>query len=399
MINLDGLRPYVIDTNTALDYPQLIGKYQVVVTSHMLREVEKLETQKSFNKELLGKIIKAKKVIDDNEDTLFVDLKDYVWDINEDYDKDYVDNKILQCCIENDYGLLTKDRLLRIKAKMYNIPVIKPEKEILEDNYKGYKVVNVSETELAYFYENINKNLYELYQNQYLIIRDENDDTMDIRRWNGSTHVELKLPPKKYIDAKNDLQACALDLLNNKDIPVKFILGTYGSGKTYLNTKMAIYHVMEKGNQAKIMVIRNPIGSGEEIGWLKGDKDDKTKGFFKPFIQHLDGGEQTAEFLEQRGVLEKEIPYYMKGLDIQETFMLCDEAEDLNVTLIKLIGTRIGKNSVLTFSGDYNQAEGKYVNNNGLLYAVEGLKGNPLVGVVVLDLDVRSDASKIFADL
>lgn len=400
MINLDGLRPYVIDTNTALDFPQLIGKFQVVVTSHMIREIENLETFKTWNnKELKDKIIKVKQAIDENEDTIFVDLKDYQWKEDNGYDTEYVDNKILQCCIDNDYGLLTKDRLLRIKAKLYNIPVIKPEKEAQENSYLGYKVINVDDIELSYFYSNLNSNIYELYINQYLIIRDKNDRTIDIRRWTGDSHIELNLPPKRIIDPENDLQKCALDILNNDNIPVKFILGTYGSGKTYMSTKMGVYKIKEKGKHAKLMMVRNPIGTGEEIGFLSGDKADKTDGFFKPIIQHLERGEQEAFEMEQNGELLREIPYYMKGLDVEDTFMLSDEAEDFDIKIIKLVGTRIGKNSSGTFCGDYKQAEGKYINNNGLRCAVEGLKGNPLVGIIVLDLDVRSEASKLFADL
>lgn len=46
MIDLSGMKPYVIDTNTLLDYPTIVNKYQVVVTSHVLREIEKIETKK-----------------------------------------------------------------------------------------------------------------------------------------------------------------------------------------------------------------------------------------------------------------------------------------------------------------------------------------------------------------
>lgn len=397
MLNFDEMKPYVIDTNTLIEDPHLIRKYHVVVTSHVLREIEKLELTHKQDKELIKKIIKAKQTIDEVEDTLFVDLKDYTWNINDSYDKQYVDNMILQCCVENDYGLITRDKLLRIKAKMYNIPVIKPENESSEQ-YKGYKVIVPTDEEHAYLYSNLSENIYELFVNQYLILRNESGKTLDIRRWDGKSHVELRIP-YDVIKPKNDLQACALDTLYNDKIPVKFILGTYGSGKTFLATKIAVDNVVKHGKRNALMVIRNPIGAGEQIGFLSGDFGEKTDRFFKPIVQHLEGGEQEAETLEKHGVLKKEIPFYMKGLSVDETFMVCDEAEDLDVKMIKLVGTRMGTNSVLAFCGDYNQAEGKFINNNGLMYAVEGLKGNPLVGVVVLDLDVRSEASKIFADL
>ena len=163
--------------------------------------------------------------------------------------------------------------------------------------------------------------------------------------------------------------------------------------------KMALHSVLHKGHQAKIMMVRNPIGSGESIGWLKGDMDEKTEGFFKPFIQHLEGGEQEATRLENDGVLTKQIPYYMKGLSIEDTFIIADEAEDLDVKLFKLVGTRLGDRSAIAFTGDFNQVEGKYRNNNGITRAIEVLRGDPLVGIVVLEEDVRSAASRAFSKM
>ena len=285
---------------------------------------------------------------------------------------------------------------------MYGIETITPTNANM-DVYQGYKFVDMTDDEMSYFYGHMNENIYDLLVNEYIIVRDEYQNTVDKYRWNGITHVKLKMPrwddKKKQIRPENDLQECALDLLANPDIPIKFILGTYGSGKTFLNTKVALHSVLETGEQSKIMVVRNPIGTGEEIGFLAGDKDDKTRGFFKPIIQHLDGGDMQAEIMERNGQLLKEIPYYMKGLSVEDTFMIVDEAEDLNVKLIKLIGTRLGENSVVAFSGDVNQAEEKYLHDNGLVRAIEALKGNAEVGIVVLDIDVRSEASKLFADI
>jgi Predicted ATPase related to phosphate starvation-inducible protein PhoH len=390
---------YVIDTNSLIDYPHLILKYDVVITSPVLRELEKLETTRRHDKELQKKITKAKTLLDNEGVNYHCDLSDYtsLWGVSEGFDSQYVDNQIIQCCIENGYGLITRDKLLRLKANAKNIPVIKPENESSEV-YTGYKIAYIDDDNTYKIYEDRSNNAFNLITNQYLIIRDDDGKTKDILRWNGESHVGLNIP-YEVIKPKNDLQACALDILYNDSIPVKFILGTYGSGKTFLTTKIAVHNVIEKGNRSTILAVRNPVGSGEQIGFLSGDFDDKTAGFFEPIIQHFDGGEQDAERFERNGQLKKAIPFYMKGVSIDNTFMIVDEAEDLDTKTIKLIGTRIGENTVCAFCGDYNQAEGKFVNNNGLSYAVEALKGNPLVGVILLDRDVRSDASRIFAEI
>lgn len=396
------MKMYLADTNILFNKPELLKEYNCVIPSHVLREVEHLELTRKSDSQLQWQIRRFKSMLDENEH-IHVDLKDYTFNLREDWDGNYVDNILVQVCVENDWGMITNDKLLREKCRLYNIEVIKPTGNSAKDVYAGYQFINMDDNQMAYFYSNLHTNMYNLLINEYIIVRDIDGNTKDKYRWNGQQHVKLTAPyfndKKKQLRPENDLQECAIDLLNNPDIPVKFILGTYGSGKTYLNTKMGIHKVLEKGEQAKIMVVRNPIGTGEEIGFLKGDKDDKTAGFFKPIIQHLDGGDMEAEILETRGQLLKEIPYYMKGLSIEDTFMIVDEAEDLNVKLIKLVGTRLGQNSVIAFSGDLNQAEDKYIYDNGLVRAIEALKGNPKVGIVVLDIDVRSEASKLFADI
>lgn len=385
---------YVVDTNVLIENPEIIEEHNVVILSDVIRELEKHKV--SDNRELAYHARVATRYIDKNFDKIKFDFNDYQVS-DERFDNNYVDNRIIEACKVNNYGLITNDLLLKFKGKAENIEVIECKKETIE--YKGFKFVDLDENELAHFYENMHENIFDLYVNQYLIVRDKNKHTLDKYRWDGENHIKLKLPPKRFVKAENDLQECALDLLNDISIPIKIIAGTYGSGKTFLAVRMGVYHVNEKGHFSKIMVVRNPIGTGEAIGWLKGDKEDKTNDFFKPVIQNLDGGIFEAEQMIQRGQLIKEIPYYMKGITVDDSYMIVDEAEDLDVKLIKLIGTRLGKNSVIVFSGDYEQTEEKYRHNNGLLYAIDRLKGHPLVGIVVLDRDIRSEASKVFADM
>lgn len=393
---------YIVDTNVLLNNPKVLENYDCVISSHVLREIEELELKRRNDGKLQFEIRRAKRIIDELDFEVF-DLKDYKFNLSDELDDDYVDNILLQIAYENNYGMITNDRLLRLKCRQFGIKVENLDDDTSLEMYQGYKFVDMSQEEMAYFYENLDKNLYDLLVNQYIIVRDLNSKTVDRYRWDGKSHVTLNLPSwndrSKAISPQNDLQACALDLLNNKDIPIKFILGTYGSGKTFLSTKVALHHVLDKGNHSKIMMIRNPIGSGEEIGFLTGDLNDKTDGFFKPIIQHLEQGQEQADRMERIGQLSREIPWHLKGLSIDEAFIIVDEAEDLNSKLIKLVGTRIGTNSVIAFSGDVNQAEDKYQNDNGLIRAVESLKGKEEVGVVVLDMDVRSEASKLFADI
>lgn len=263
--------------------------------------------------------------------------------------------------------------------------------------YKGYKVINGTTQDINDYMNNIDP--AEWYCNEYLIIQNTDDESEREMRWNGETFVSLKLPSSKFIKGKNALQRCALDMLNNKDITVCVLLGTYGSGKSYLLTKMADYSVREKGWQSKICFIREPWGEGREEGYLSGDFAQKNEIWTLPIKQQFDGQEYEVDRMQDQGLIEFNIPTYMKGTTYPYCVMVVDEAEDLTEKQIRLIGTRIGENGRIFWDGDYRQSLLDDSMRNPLLRMCNELKGNQLFAVITLEEDVRSETSKLFANL
>ena len=270
-----------------------------------------------------------------------------------------------------------------------------------EKIYSGYEEVDLTSDEYTTVYDQYQngENPYGLIENQYLIIHCEGKTTEYVYR-NGQLKT-LKLP--KGIKALNAKQRCVLDLLENEEIPIKVICGVYGTGKTYLSVNVAVNKVTKttKSDFAKIFLVRQPYGEGDEIGFLKGTKEDKIRDFFNPIADNIDGGEFTMEMMMQKGQLEADVPFYMKGRSLASTIVLVDECEDLTLKQIKLLGSRVAERSNIVFMGDWHQAAGKYEWNCGLVQFIKYVKENPssLVGVMVMNEDVRSDASKYFADI
>lgn len=262
--------------------------------------------------------------------------------------------------------------------------------------YKGYKKVVGNSNEINEYMENINTSIWKT--NEYLLIHNTDDDSDREMRWDGEKFVSLRLPPSKFIKGKNALQRCALDMLNNPNITVCAILGEYGSGKSFLAMQMALYAVNEKGWQSSILGVREPLGEGRELGYLPGDFTTKNEVWTLPLVQQLDGKEWEVEKLRQRGVIDFNIPTYMKGTSYSDTVMIIDEAEDLSEKQIRLIGTRVGMGSRIFFDGDYRQGRAN-AEDSPLLKMCETFKGNPLFAVITLDEDVRSETSKLFANL
>lgn len=266
-----------------------------------------------------------------------------------------------------------------------------------EAMYKGYHLIEGTTEEI----NNIMADFYapNLLPNEYVIIKNKDDGTEKEMRYDGQNLVNLRLPDSTVIKGKNSLQRCALDILNNKDITICVILGTYGSGKTFLASKVGVHETIKKGNYSCILGVRSPVGTGQDIGYLPGDFNDKTGDFFLPIAQQLDMGIAEFEKLQQDEVIKTAIPYYLKGQTFNSTFIIADECEDLSQKEIKLIGTRLGEDSKIVFTGDYKQSEIDATSSNAIVDMCNQLKGNPRFACIVLDEDVRSETSKIFAGL
>ena len=263
--------------------------------------------------------------------------------------------------------------------------------------YKGYRLLkgNTADINEALY----NPDSLKMNVNEYLVIYNTDDDTEREMRFDGENFVKLSLPDSRFIKGKNALQRCALDMLTNPNITTCAILGGYGSGKTYVAMQMALYAVEKKGNQSSILGVREVLGEGKDIGFLPGDLQEKVGNFFLPLVQQLDDGEQGLDRLQEQGKLQMTVPYFMKGTTYDSTIMLCDEAEDLTEKQIKLIGTRVGKDSRIFLAGDYKQSLLTKQSNNPLIKMCNELKGNNKFACIYLGEDVRSETSKMFADL
>ena len=371
-----------------------------------LQELEEIKISSRKDDEVKYKARKALHLLDENSDKYDVVVYTTAMEnyINEKQVEISPDTKIIACCSFSQ-GLLPKGEKFvfvtnDIACKMIASKIFGLEVESVgekENIYKGYRVIKGSSEQINTIMGNMDLSDWNI--NEYLIIQNTDDDSEKEMRFDGEKFVALKLPPSKYIKAKNSLQRCALDILNNQDITIAAILGGYGSGKTFITMQMALYSVNEKGYQSKILGVRSPQGEGKEIGYLPGDMESKVEGFFEPLTQQLDGGEFELESLKQRGVLETNIPFYMKGTTYNNTVILVDEAEDLDDKQIRLVGTRVGTNSKICFSGDYKQSVINTTDSNALVKMCNEFKGNKNFATIYLGEDVRSYTSKMFANL
>lgn len=391
------------DTNALLNLQGNVLDEYFNISVVSLQELEEIKTSRHKDEDVKTRCRKILKILSNNQDKYDVVVYgDYTKQLLREHGlEETSDNKICACCASlqrDDIEFITDDLACMLIAKnVFGLNVNNTDAGY-EKIYKGYKLLKGNTVEIN---EALSDSDYlsKFNTNEYLLIYNTDVDNESEMRFDGEKFVNLKLPNSRYIKGKNALQRCALDMLNNPNITICAVIGGVGSGKSYTCTRMALYAVKEKGNQSTILGVRSPIGEGKEIGFLPGDFESKTDAFFLPIEQQLEGGAFELASLKQQGIIDANIPLFMKGTTYNSTIMIVDEAEDMTGKELRLIGTRLGEDSRIFLSGDYKQAVTQANEHNALIQMVNKFKGSPKFGCVYLDEDVRSETSKMFAGL
>lgn len=270
--------------------------------------------------------------------------------------------------------------------------------------YKGYKDVTLSDEEMSDFYLNLNRNKFDCVLNEYLIIRKSDGEVVDYRKWDGNEYHPLsyKQISSRFlgkIKPKNPQQVAAFDMLQNKDMTIKILGGSFGVGKSFIMISNAM-KLIEDGKYDRLVFIRNPIGVKDiaEIGFLPGDLDEKLKPGAMVLADHL-GGENGLDMQIMAGNISIEYIGNIRGRDYKNCILYCTEAENLTKEHVQLLIGRIGEGSSLWLDGDVKQTDSALFRmNNGLMSAVQKLAGHERFGYVQLQKTERSETAAM-ADL
>ena len=199
--------------------------------------------------------------------------------------------------------------------------------------------------------------------------------------------------------AMSKKQQLYIDLLNEKSVVIA--TGFAGSSKTYVPTVMAA-DLFKLGEIEKIIITRPAVSSSKSLGFFKGTELEKMSVWLNSVIPIFKDRLGAAAF--ELALSTKNIEFVplevIKGMSINDAWVLVEEASDLTKDeVIKMI-TRMGKNSKLVLSGDIRQAELK--ETSGLAWVAGFVQRHNLsenFGFVdfndVNDI-VRSDAVKQF---
>ena len=132
--------------------------------------------------------------------------------------------------------------------------------------------------------------------------------------------------------------------------------GPAGTAKTFvtMHTSLKLIGMREYD---KVIITKPAQESGEKLGFLPGDINEKIAPYMESFVNTLEkmiGKLETKQFVE-RGFIEPRPLAYMRGSTFDRSIMILDEAQNCDLRQLILFVTRMGETSKVIICGDIEQ--------------------------------------------
>lgn len=202
---------------------------------------------------------------------------------------------------------------------------------------------------------------------------------------------KTKYTPKRFITnieyiGDKEAQCIAIDDDSHLYITNNFIV----THNTFLSCAVALELLKNDPRYRKIVIVKSVTTlKDEEIGFLKGTMKEKMEPFMYSFMHNFEKviGRYNVEALRNAGMIEELPIAYMRGINIDNSITIIDEAQNISIDNIRTIMTRLGENSKMIFLGDENQIDMKKKNESSLNFIINKFKDFDEVGTVVLGED------------
>lgn len=238
-----------------------------------------------------------------------------------------------------------------------------------------------------------------LCENEFIELYAQDKDGKQIRsvgRVVGSDIVPLDCDRSEFsgIKPQSNAQLFAKECVTSsvKDVPLAIISGPAGTGKTLLAVAGGLA-ALERGEVKQVLLLRPNVMIDKNDAALPGSEQEKIDPLMRPYWDNLKTillakGVKPEKVRSQINQLigdEKiraESFSYIRGRSISDTYIICDESQNLLRKHVIGILTRPGENSKLVLLGDPTdeQIDNPYVNkyNNGLVFAMNLMKDSKL---------------------
>ena len=394
---------------------------KLAVSTITLRELEEIKTSGLKDEETKARARKVIKLLNKHADK--VNFFIYTTDLDEVLESHLlVKNNDARIAVSamtyaNEHGgdvtFVSDDTVCSVTAKQTLKMPTQTSEDFQEEEYLGYKEFQMTELEMADFYIALadNKNIYNLLENEYIILKDTNGIVFDKYKWiidketGRGKYERLKFNKPDSIhfgtvSPKDTYQQLALDSLYTNRITM--LRGKAGSGKSLLSFGY-MFDLLEHGEIDKIVVFCNTVATrgSAKLGFYPGSRTEKLlDSQIGNLLISKVGSRIEVEKLIDEEKLEL-LPFSdIRGYDTtgMHAAIYISEAQNLDKELMKLALQRIGDDCICIIDGD-DKAQvdmAMYAGaNNGMKRVSKVFRGESVYGEVTLQNIYRSKIANI----
>lgn len=298
--------------------------------------------------------------------------------------------------------VVTKDLPLRLKASIAGLLADEYRSELASDSaWSGVTQLDVAGDVVDELFTEHWVDLpetRELPVNTGIVLHAGSQSALGRLRDDKRVHLVRADRPLFDIRGRSAEQRIAVDLLADPEVGIVSLGGPAGTGKSVLALAAGLDAVLEQQSNKRVMVFR-PIYAvgGQDLGFLPGNEAEKMAPWGAAVTDALEAvaGPEVIDEVLGRGLLEVLPLTHIRGRSLTDSFVIIDEAQNLERGVLLTALSRIGQGSRVILTHDVAQRDNLRVGrHDGIVSVIETLKGHPLFGHVTL---IRPERSPVAA--
>lgn len=395
------------DTNEILNNCDDLSN--VVLSSKTIEELENIKTSANKDDDIKYKARMAVRAINEFQTEVVVATQSDIDIIKDVFNLEVTnDNIIIACAYRYNKDIepicfYTEDYLCKLIAKdIFNLRVESYGEKPTSLNYIGYKIVSPTDEELAKVYDKDNKdNLFKCEVNEYVLMKGEDGDCIDVLKWSGQGYSALYNKPfksRQYGNIKplDSQQKMAFDSIASNDLTILF--GRSGSGKTTIPLSY-ITQQLENGKCGKCYIVYSfdTLKGQKTLGYVKGDQTEKllSTGSLGGILATKFGDMTEVERLLASGQIEIIPTANLRGQEFgSDSICFCTEAQNLDRYALRTLLQRCKSGCKIILEGDIIE-QCDTARGVGLFKALDVYKGYHRFGCVKLKNNYRDEIGEL----
>lgn len=306
--------------------------------------------------------------------------------------------------------VVTKDLPLRLKCSIVGLVADEYRNDLASDtNWTGFVELEVDRETIDELYLERAVDLLEARElpcnTGVALVAGELGSQSALGRVRDDKRVHLVRGDRTLFDVhgRSAEQRVAIDLLSDPSVGIVSIGGPAGTGKSVIALAAGLDSVLEQRLHKRVVVFRPiyPVG-GQDLGFLPGSESEKMAPWAAAVTDALEAivGAEVIEEVSSRGLLEVLPLTHIRGRSLTDTFVIIDEAQNLERPVLLTALSRLGEGSRVVLTHDVAQRDNLRVGrHDGIASVIDALRGHPLFGHVTLTRSERSAIAALVTEL